>query len=305
MNSTRRLSAELFFDGCCDLGEGPSWDALNQRFVFVDILANTVYCLGEEGAVQARYATPSHIGAALPARDGVLLLVLRDGFAILEADGSITTLLHLRALPSTVRFNDGKCDPIGRAFAGTMAYAETAGAGTLYRLDDGPKATALLQRTTISNGMGWSPDLRTMYFVDSPTQTIAAFDYDIETGALGDGVEFVKIPIADGMPDGLCVDDAGGVWVALFGGSSVRRYTPAGSLDTVIDLPVTQPTSCAFGGRRGDQLMITTARHQLSKEQLALEPYAGGVFVTNPGASAPAATAWKPVTTNDSPLEPT
>lgn len=187
---------------------------------------------------------------------------------------------------SDLRFNDAKCDPRGRAWAGSMAYDGTPGAGALYRLDPGPTATVVVAGVTTGNGLGWSPDRRELYFVDSPIQTVRAYPYDDDTGHIGDPRLVVAVPPGAGTPDGLCVDDDGCIWVALWDGSAVRRYTPGGRLDAVIPLPVARPTSCCFGG---DVLYITSARHGLANVQSP----DGAVFAVDVGTTGPAATPWQ------------
>ncbi len=202
-------------------------------------------------------------------------------------------LLDVLADRPGLRFNDAKCDPMGRAWAGTIEAAMTPGTGTLYRLDPGPVATPVLGGLTVSNGLGWSPDARTMWFADSADRFIRGFDYEPELGRLGAGHLAIELQATAGKADGLCVDDDGYVWVGLWGGSAVHRYAPDGRLDTIVRVPAAQVTSCAFGGSDGSTLFITTARVGLSAEALQLEPYAGGLFVVEPGVTGPPATPWR------------
>jgi sugar lactone lactonase YvrE len=291
---TTRLVPQLFADVRSRVGEAPAWDAVAGRFTFVDILGREVQVVDGFGRVTSTFATPADVGAALPAFRGGWLLAMRDRFAVMDETGSIEDLLVVDSIERAVRFNDAKCDPAGRAFAGTMAYDETPGAGRVYRLDEGPEATTALRGTTISNGMGW--DGGRFYFVDSPLRAVTTYEYDAASGNLG--AELGRIPIdatVPGIPDGLCVDDDGCIWVAIFGGSAVHRYTPDGALDMVVDVPVSQPTSCAFGGPNGNLLVITTADHLLSPEARLAQPLAGAVFAIEVGASASGATPWRPL----------
>jgi sugar lactone lactonase YvrE len=155
--------------------------------------------------------------------------------------------------------NDGACDRAGRFFAGTMAEDEATPAGALYRLDPDHVVTRLVAGVTVSNGIGWSPDERLMYYVDSPTRRVDVFDYDPATGAIEGRRPFASLPPGDAVPDGLTVDAEGGVWVALWGGSAVHRYDRAGRLDRVLEIPSVNVTSCAFGGAGLDQLYVTAA----------------------------------------------
>ena len=293
---TRSHHAELFAPTRCAVGEAPSWDSNLGCLVIVDITQKRVHLIGEHGEQLERFETPTHVGAALPRQGGGWLLALRDGFATLDPNGAVQHILGVNDAQSGIRFNEAKCDPKGYALAGTMAYSESPGQGSLYRLDSGPVAELLLDQTTISNGLGWSADGSRMYFIDSPTRTIAAFDYDHSTGHISGRRRLVEIPKQFGMPDGLCVDDDDCVWVALFGGGAIHRYTPDGVLDAVVTLPVSQPTSCALGGADKSQLFITSATHLLSDEDLAQQPLAGAVFVVDCGTSGPPPTLWDPHT---------
>jgi sugar lactone lactonase YvrE len=180
--------------------------------------------------------------------------------------------------------NDGKCDPSGAFLAGTMHRDEVAGAGALYRLSPDGSVDRLISGVTISNGLGWSPSGDRMYYVDSPTQAVDVVDYDA-FGPLGGRRRFAEIAPADGMPDGLAVDAEGGVWVALWGGSQVRRFTADGMLDDIVELPVSQVTSCAFGGEDWGELYITSASWEYDEARFQDEPLAGAVFAARPGVS--------------------
>lgn len=271
------------------LGEGPAWDAHRGELTFVDIVAGRLYRLGPDGRPEVLLEIDGALGAALPATGGGRLLVTRTGFAATTSSGPVRTVLDVLSARPDLRFNDAKCDPAGRCFAGTLSLTGAAAAGTLYRLDDGPVATAVVRRVGLSNGLGWSPDGRLLYFVDTASGQVSALDYDLPTGVVGSGR--VLLAVDPGTPDGLCVDDAGGVWVAFWGLGTVRRYTPGGLLDTVVDMPTPNPTSCAFGGPDGDVLFITTA----SGGEPA--PLAGDLFALRPGVTGPAAVPWRGVRT--------
>jgi sugar lactone lactonase YvrE len=195
------------------------------------------------------------------------------GFALEEAEG---TLNHLDELWSdtNVRMNEGGCDPDGRFYCGSMAYDQQPGAGALYRLDPDGSVRVVLENVTISNGLEWSPDGSRAYYNDSPTQRIDIFDYDGESGLTGRR-PFAEIPAQAGGPDGLTIDEQGGVWVALYGGGAVRRYTPEGVLDEVIEVPAKMVTACTFGGQNQSQLFITTSREGLEPGE---DPLAGSLF---------------------------
>jgi sugar lactone lactonase YvrE len=205
------------------------------------------------------------------------VIAVERGFVLEDADGALTPLEPLWSDPG-VRMNEGGCDPDGRFWCGSMAYDQRPGAATLYRLDPDGSARAVLDGVTISNGLDWSPDGSLAYYDDTATHRIDVFDYDREAGLTG-GRPFVQLP-EDGNPDGLTVDAEGGIWVALFGGGAVHRYTPAGVLDGVVELPAAQVTACTFGGPRLDQLFITTSREGQAPGD---DPLAGALFRADVG----------------------
>jgi sugar lactone lactonase YvrE len=183
------------------------------------------------------------------------------------------------------RLNDAKCDPAGRLYAGSMSTTGQTGAAALYRVDGDWQVSTVLTGTTISNGMGWSPDGSRMYFNDTAANTVYAFDYDPDAGMATRQRVLCTLGPDDGHPDGLTVDADGYVWVACYGGSAVRRFAPSGELDGVLRLPVSNVTSCAFGGPALDELFITTAYENLSEAERAEQPDAGRVFRHRPGVT--------------------
>jgi sugar lactone lactonase YvrE len=263
------------------LGEGPVWDARSGRLVWVDVLASRVYLTDTNTGASDEIPTPLHVGAVVPRAAGGFVAALQDGFWLIGMGppGLITRVPEARP---GLRFNDGKCDPAGRFWAGTMAYDESPGAGALYCLGADGRATRVLGGVSISNGLAWSLDGLTMYHIDSPTQRIDAFSFAPSTGEISDRRQLVQIPPDLGVPDGMTVDAEGGLWVALWNGSAVHRYLD-GRLDRVIELPVTKPTSCTFGGPDLDELFITSASEGLSTEERDSQPLAGAIFRLRPG----------------------
>jgi sugar lactone lactonase YvrE len=215
------------------------------------------------------------VGAAAPTSSGAVLVALADRLALVDlADESVRTLVPLPHGPA-LRSNDGACDAAGRFWIGTMAFDQTPGAGALYRYDG--NLERVLDKVTLSNGIGWTRDDTRMYYIDSPVQRVDLFDFELASGRVHDRRPFVSIDESDGIPDGLTVDDEGGVWVALYGGSCVHRYDESGRLDAVLDVPAENVTSCCFGGDDGRSLFVTTAAPD------------GNVYVTRPGVSGPPA----------------
>jgi sugar lactone lactonase YvrE len=242
------------------LGEGPTWDADAQRLIWIDILRSRVYTSDPASGRRTILVTEQHVGAAKPRVGGGLVLNLRDGVGLRDADGGFRWLHH-EPVPDR-RANDAAVAPDGSLFAGTMRYDEAPGGGSLARFTAEGLAQAVLDDVAVSNGIGWSPDERLMYYIDSPTRRIDVFDY-AETDGVRLPVDrrpFVTIEEGAGFPDGLTVDAEGCVWVALWEGGAVRRYTPSGELDRVVRLPTPRPTACAFGGADLTDLYITTAR---------------------------------------------
>jgi sugar lactone lactonase YvrE len=260
-------------------GEGPVWSERWGGLRWVDMLAGDILFLVADGTINRRHV--GTIAAALrPRQQGGAVIGVERGFALEEADG---TLKHLDELWSdtNVRMNEGGCDPDGRFYCGSMAYDQRPGAGALYRLDPDGSVHVVLENVTISNGLEWSPDGSRAYYNDSPTQRIDVFDYEVESGLSG-GRPFAEVPAEAGLPDGLTVDEEGGVWVALYGGGSVRRYTPDGMLDYMIEVPAKQVTACTFGGSGLDQLFITTSREDLKPGE---DPLAGSLFRASGGVA--------------------
>ncbi|MFE0251175.1 SMP-30/gluconolactonase/LRE family protein [Streptomyces sp. NPDC059010] len=257
------------------LGEGPTWDPATGRLLWIDILRSRIHTYDPVSGRRSVRTTPQHIGAVKPRVGGGLVLNLRDGVGLLDPDDTFRWLHH-EPVPGR-RANDAAVAPDGALWAGTMRYDEAPGGGTLSRFTGDGAARVVLDDVAVSNGTGWSPDGRLMYYVDSPTRRIDVFDH--ADGEVSDRRPFAEIEDGAGFPDGLTVDADGCVWVALWEGSAVRRYTPAGELDRVIPLPVPRVTACAFAGPDLTDLYITTARVGLTSPP----PLAGSVFVV-PGA---------------------
>jgi sugar lactone lactonase YvrE len=264
------------------LGEGPFWDERSGELLRVDIAQRRVHgWRPSDGASWSRRA-PGEVSAVIPreSSQGALLAI---GRRIVLDDGQVLGAVEDGRRAN--RFNDCKCDPQGRLWAGTMSRQRSAGVAALYRLAPGGEIELVLPNVTISNGLGWSPRGDRMYFVDSTTQRIDVFDFDAATGRIAGRRPFASMEPGDGLPDGIAVDADGGVWVCLFGGGAVRRYDEAGGLDAVIPLPVTNPTSPVFGGPDLRTMYLTSARKGLSNEQLTTEPLAGAVLATEPGVA--------------------
>jgi sugar lactone lactonase YvrE len=258
-------------------GEGPVWSPRWGGLRWVDMLAGDILQLQADGTVGRRHV--GTVAAALrPRSRGGAVIGVERGFVLEEPDGTLTTLAQLWADPG-VRMNEGGCDPDGRFYCGSMAYDKTPGAGALYRLDPDGSTHVVLEHVTISNGLEWSPDGSRAYYNDTETSHVAVFAYDAGAGLVNRRV-FVPVAREEGRPDGLTVDAEGGVWVALNHGGVVRRYTPDGAQDAVVELPTPQVTACTFGGERLEHLYITTSRENLPPGH---DPLAGSLFRADVG----------------------
>ena len=259
-----------------ELGEGPTWDPASGRLIWIDILGSRIHTYDPVSGRRSVRTTPQHVGAVKPRAGGGLVLNLRDGVGLLDPDDTFRWLHH-EPVPGR-RANDAAVAPDGSLWAGTMRYDEAPGGGTLSRVTGDGTVEVILDDVAVSNGTGWSPDGRLMYYIDSPTRRLDVFDFT-DDGRAVNRRPLVEIEDGAGFPDGLTVDAEGCVWVALWEGASVRRYTPTGELDRVVPLPVPRVTACAFAGPDLTDLYITTARVGLTSPPAL----AGSVFVI-PGA---------------------
>ncbi|CAL9329734.1 SMP-30/gluconolactonase/LRE family protein [Streptomyces sp. enrichment culture] len=257
--------------------EGPVWSEAWGGLRWLDMLAGDVLSLAPDQSVTRRHID-TVVAAVRPRRGGGAVIGVERGFALEDTNGTVTVLDSLWS-DEGVRMNEGGCDPDGRFYCGSMAYDGREGAGSLYRLDADGSTTTVLGEVTVSNGLEWSPDGDRAYYADTATGRVDVFDYDRGTGLSGRR-PFASVPDGDGGPDGLTVDAEGGVWVALYGGFSVRRYAPDGTLDEVVELPVSKVTACTFGGPGLDRLFVTTSREHLEPGS---EPEAGALFACTPG----------------------
>lgn len=265
---------ELLHDSRAALGESPVWDARAQTLFWVDILNHRVHA--NAGVL---VELDELVTSVVPRAGGGLVLTKRFSFASLSLDPVRETFLaSLADEPEINRFNDGKCDPRGRFLAGTMHIDGKQPTGSLYSFD-GKTATKLLTGATISNGMTWSPDFKTFYYIDSPTRRVMAFDYDLDTSAIANPRAAVRVSRWHGSPDGMTSDTQGNLWIAMWGGAQITKWDPkTGRLLERFPVPAKQPSSCAFGGRNMNELYITSARAWLDERSLRKYPLSGGVF---------------------------
>ncbi|MFT4513968.1 MAG: sugar lactone lactonase YvrE [Planctomycetota bacterium] len=261
------------------LGEGPLWHESEDTIYWVDIEGRAIHRHWLMNRQTQTFAMPERIGCIARRSRGGLVAGLQSGFAWVDLKhDTVTPIIDPEAGQPDNRFNDGKCDAHGRFWAGTMDTLMRGAAGVLYRLDPDGSVHAMDDGYGITNGPAWSPNGTVMYHNDSKARTVYAFDCDPAAGTIDNKRVLVELQADEGFPDGLTVDSEGGIWLAHWGGSRVTRYLPNGQIDRVIEMPVSQVTSCAFGGRNMRTLFITSASIGLSEEQLAHEPLAGRLF---------------------------
>lgn len=279
------------------LGEGARWDARRGELLRVDIVAGHVYRdrVADDGRLilVRTYTLPDTVGAVAPvAGDEGWVLAAGRGFVYLRPDGSLRPLGEVA--PPGTRMNDAACDPQGRFWAGTLAHDHRPGGGSLYRLDRDGQAEEMLSGLTISNGLGWSPDGGTMYLTDTEPRVIRAFEFDGERGTISNPRTLIEVPEDVGSPDGLTVDADGDLWVALYGGGRIHRYSPGGALLEEVLVPAEQCTSCAFGGLELNRLYVTTATEDWSDEKRRADPAAGRVYWFGTDATGRPAAPFRP-----------
>jgi sugar lactone lactonase YvrE len=281
----RSTQPDVFHAVPARLGEGVCWHPARQTVWWIDILGRRFYEASLDGGAARVMECDQLIGAIAPTRSGGLVAALHKGIYLVDpASGSTKPF----AAPTdhdarTFRFNDAKVDPQGRLWAGTLALDGRRGQSRFYRIDPDRTVQVMREGVSVSNGLAWAPDGRTLYYIDSPTRMVQAFAFDGDAGTLGPPQVVLRFTEADGMPDGCTVDVEGHLWVAHWGGSKVTRWDVGlGRLLRTIPLPVLNVTSCAFGGVRRDQLFITTA---FDDDSAPPEPEAGYIFRIDPGTA--------------------
>lgn len=262
------------------LGEGPCWDKDAQKLYWVDIIGKAIHILDCRTEELRKIQLDQYVGAVVLHADGGLLAALQHGFFRINLEAEkLEALGDPESERETNRFNDGKCDPAGRFWAGTMSLVGEKQAGALYCLDHDGEIREITTNVTISNGLAWSPDEQTMYYIDTPTCKVSAFDYDKDSGEISNRRTVIEVPEKEGFPDGMCIDKEGKLWIAHWGGWQVARWDPqTGEKLDSIRVPAAQTSSCAFAGPDMDEMFITTAREGLSDDELADQPQAGGLF---------------------------
>ena len=265
----------------CILGESPFWHAKRQSFFWVDIEKGELYEFHLVVKKTTKRKFNQRLSLVVEGQGDYLVLALDRKIARYDLETEkLTWLIEVEEDQPLNRFNDGACDADGRLWIGTMSTKITPESGALYKITSDLSPEKMLGKITISNGMAWTSDNETFYYIDSPTQEIRAYQFDLETGEINFDRTVIRVPKELGTPDGMCLDQEGKLWVAHYGGFGVYCWDPEnGKLLKKIALPAPHVTSCVFGGENLDHLLITTARENLTGAQLQEYPESGDVFL--------------------------
>jgi len=279
------LQAELVLDAKTMLGEGSIWHPKENKLYWIDIEGKAMHIYDPVSNEDKLFPLGSRVGTIVPVQGGGALVALQSGIQKIDTKtGKLSFVTN--PLPDTVnlRYNDGKCDPAGRFWVGTLALDSRRRGAVLWRIDKDKSVHLMLDSVSISNGIVWTADKKTMYYNDTPTGTIQGFDYNDETGAISNRRVVVRIPRGGGGPDGMTIDADGNLWVALWGSGTVGKFNPlTGELLQKIIVPAPNVSSCAFGGKNLETLYITTARAWVNADKLKEFPLSGGLFSVKPG----------------------
>ena len=275
------LQFDLFSDYSCELGEGPFWDSKRSRLHWVDIIGKKIISQNLDGSNIHALEVDGNPGCVVLSDDGTMVAGVDNQISSLDGGGNLLKVLADTKEGSGLRFNDGKCDPSGRFWVGSMDRKEKNKLGSLYSWNSIEGLVNREQGVTVSNGMGWSPDNSLFYYIDSPTREVSVYDFDLSTGSINNKRRFISFSEEDGFPDGMTIDNEGRLWIAFWGGSKIMCVNPdSKAIEEVVSFPVSKITSCAFGGEKMDKLFITSAKVQVNEKD---EPMAGKTFVVSPG----------------------
>jgi len=288
------MRPDLFCRAETEVGESPLWDETRHCLWWVDLLKGELHACHPGGQDQRHASLEQSLGFVVPFNQEAFVAATGDSVGILTlSDGTYAPKTALERARPAYRSNDGKCDPRGRLWLGTMSDEHWKD-GRWYRFSGDDELFEWSGAADLPNGLCWSLDGTRIYLADSGRSVVETWSYDLETGLPGSLLATLALPPAEGRPDGMTIDAEGHLWVALWGGGEVRRYRPDGTLTMQVRLPVTLAASCAFGGENHDLLFITTARYKLDADQLTREPLAGSVFVCRPGPTGMAASRFEP-----------
>lgn len=273
------MNIECIWNGKNLLGECPVWHPIEKKLYWIDAIKPALHCLDINTNAHQYWDMPALIGSIAPREEGGLIAALGSGIAFIDtSNGSVVMQNNILGVRSDVHLNDGKCDRQGRFWVGTVSHDQEHPNGILYRFDTDGSAHQMLQDIRISNGLDVSPDQQTLYFTDSPTQSIYSFDFESSTGNITNKKMFADLEGQAGVPDGLTVDSEGYVWSAIWDGHKVIRFTPNGDIDREIELPIQRPTSLVFGGDDLKTLFVTSCSQDINEENPLSGPNAGALF---------------------------
>ena len=277
--------AVLAYEIKAELGEGAFWNHKTQRLYWIDIEGKKLHIFDPATKTNRSFDTPSRIGTVVPANATEAMVALEDGIHIINIEtGLLTMYAEIENDIPDNRMNDGKCDPAGRLWSGTMHMPQTSANGTVYMIAGDGSYKSMIDSVTISNGIVWTKDAKTMYYIDTPTGYVRAYDYDNTTGAITNERKVIEVPEKIGYPDGMAIDNEDKLWIGLWNGNKVARYDPlTGKMMSSIDVPAHNVTACAFGGPNLDTLYITTARVDMADAELDSLPLSGSLFKAVPG----------------------
>ncbi|MCM4153674.1 SMP-30/gluconolactonase/LRE family protein [Arenibacter sp. N53] len=275
------MNPEVVCERISQLGEGPLWNPSRKLICWVDILNGHIHEWSPVSESLNTLQVGQMIGAMAVCQDGNYIAAMKDGFGFVNhKTGKVDMIANPEVHLPKNRFNDGKCDPAGRFWAGTMPISEDEDSGSLYLLGTDNKVEKKESKISISNGLAWSLDHKVLYYIDTPTLKVVGYDFDIKNGNISNKRTIINVPKEEGFPDGMTIDREGMLWIAHWGGWQVTHWNPmTGKKLSAIKLPVSNVTSCAFGGESMEDLYITSARKGLSKEELEKQPLAGSLFV--------------------------
>lgn len=289
------MEVKVLYNGKASLGEGPLWDYRFNELLWVDIESNELNFYNPDNHKHYSYKFDSYISAAVPASGAKYILALQNGLAIFNRVSQNLEYFSdpEKKLPDN-RFNDGKCDPQGRFWIGSMDMNVKNSQGALYCVNKKLNVYNKIQGLTIPNGMAWSSDNQKFYFIDTIDFKVKQFEFNSETGEINNPKYIFEVPKTHGAPDGLTIDKDGMLWIAHYGGANVSRWNPNnGKLLQKVDIPALHVTSCCFGGKKLDTLFVTSARGRLTSEELSQYPLSGSVFSFNPGVEGTKASFFK------------
>jgi sugar lactone lactonase YvrE len=263
------------------LGEGPVWDPASKSILWIDIIQFKILELNTQSSTYRSIDTGSMVGSFALCNDGNLIAAVQEGFVFINrSTGLIEKISDPEEEKKGNRFNDGKCDPAGRFWAGTMSLNEQDNSGSLYTIDSQKNIEKKIDGVTISNGLCWNLDETKFYYIDTPTMEVVQFDFNKEAGYISNKKTIIRIAQEDGYPDGMTIDHAGMLWIAHWGGWQITRWDPStGKKIHRIQMPVSKITSICFGGEDFSDIYVTSANIALTNEELEKEPLAGSTFV--------------------------